>query len=158
MKKENFEQLIEINKNKFYKTAKAILKNEDDVYDVIQEALLTMYTKFDSLNNKKFFTTWGIRIIINKSYDYIRKYKKNISLDENEEGYNLTYKSNELEKIELEDLLNMLDDESKLITTLYYYDDLKIKEIASILNKPEGTIKYNLSEIRKKLRENLEVR
>lgn len=41
--KEAFNYLIEENKFKMYKTAKAILKNEDDVCDAIQEALIRAY-------------------------------------------------------------------------------------------------------------------
>ena len=36
---QKFTELIEENKLRFYKTAKIILKNDDDVYDAIQEAL-----------------------------------------------------------------------------------------------------------------------
>ena len=75
--KENFSQLIEENKLKFYKTAKIILKNDDDVYDALQEALLSMYQNYSNLNDKKLFSTWGTRIVINKCYDLLRKYKHN---------------------------------------------------------------------------------
>ena len=40
--KQKFTELIESNKLRFYKTAKAILKNDDDVYDALQEALISM--------------------------------------------------------------------------------------------------------------------
>ena len=75
-KEQDFDTLIEENKMKFYKTAKTILKNDADVYDAIQEALISIYQNYDKLENKNYFTTWGIRIVINKCYDLIRKNKK----------------------------------------------------------------------------------
>ena len=39
----SFTNLIKENKLRFYKTAKAILKNDDDVYDALQEALMSIY-------------------------------------------------------------------------------------------------------------------
>ena len=45
MGKGEFTKLIEENKLKFYKTAKVILKNDDDIYDALQEALISMYQK-----------------------------------------------------------------------------------------------------------------
>lgn len=152
----NFDVLIEENKLKFYKTAKTILKNDDDVYDAIQEALISIYQNFDKLENKNYFSTWGIRIVINKCYDMIRKNKKDVNmlyLDDEENSTEIPWDDKKnIEKFEMQDLINHLDDELKLITTLYYYDDLSIKQISEMLNKPQGTIKFKLSQIRNELR------
>ena len=75
-KDNKFTQLVQKNKLKFYKTAKAILKNDDDVYDAIQNALMSMYQNFNNLKEQKYFATWGVRIVINKCYDLLRKNKK----------------------------------------------------------------------------------
>ena len=75
-KEQNFTELIEKNKIKFYKTAKIILKNDDDCYDALQEALISIYKKYEQLNNKEYFSTWATRIVINKCYDLLRKNKK----------------------------------------------------------------------------------
>lgn len=62
MGKSEFTKLIEENKLKFYKTAKVILKNDDDVYDALQEALISMYQNYEQLKEKKYFSTWATRI------------------------------------------------------------------------------------------------
>ena len=69
-KRKSFTELLEENKLKFYKTAKIILKNDDDVYDALQDALLSMYQNYNALKDKKLFSTWGTRIVINKCYDF----------------------------------------------------------------------------------------
>lgn len=53
--KQKFTELIESNKLRFYKTAKAILKNDDDVYDALQEALISMYENYGQLKKKNIF-------------------------------------------------------------------------------------------------------
>lgn len=70
---EGFLELIEKCKVQMYKTAKAILKNEDDVCDAIQEALFSAYKNMKNLKNERYFKTWIIRITVNKCYDLIRK-------------------------------------------------------------------------------------
>lgn len=81
--KQKFTELIESNKLRFYKTAKAILKNDDDVYDALQEALISMYENYGQLKKEEYFSTWATRIIINKCYDLLRKNKKDIvSIDD----------------------------------------------------------------------------
>ena len=82
-KSKSFTELLEENKLRFYKTAKTILKNDDDIYDALQDALLSMHQNYDSLRDKSLFSTWGTRIVINKCYDFLKKRKNNvIALDE----------------------------------------------------------------------------
>ena len=77
-KEQKFTELLEENKLRFYKTAKIILKNDDDIYDALQDALISMYQNYDSLKKKEFFSTWGTRIVINKCYDFLRKKRNDI--------------------------------------------------------------------------------
>ena len=100
--KEKFIKLLEENKMKFYKIAKAILKNDEDVADVIQDALIKMYEGYENLKDKKLFSTWGTRIIINKCYDLIRKNKLRVYTEIDEEfeksKYNVHKDSYELDE------------------------------------------------------------
>lgn len=64
-----------------YKVAKAILKNDDDVADAMQETILTCWEKIDSLKKEDYFKTWMIRILINQCNSIYRKRKK-LVLDE----------------------------------------------------------------------------
>lgn len=52
---EAFVALIEQYKTQMYKTAKAILKNEDDVCDAIQEALMSCYKNIRKRKKRKIF-------------------------------------------------------------------------------------------------------
>ena len=73
---EAFGRLISSVKIKLYKTGMAILKNDDDTCDAIQETLISAYKNLGKLQNNEFFSTWITRILINKCYDIIRKNKK----------------------------------------------------------------------------------
>lgn len=152
--KEAFNYLIEENKFKMYKTAKAILKNEDDVCDAIQEALIRAYKNIGKLQSNEFFTTWLIRILINKCYDIarIRQTENGRVMDmemiENVECYD-TYEEESL----IKKVLNKIENDLKSITIMYYYDDLSIKDISEILKIPEGTVKSRLSRAREKIYE-----
>lgn len=154
---EAFEQLIKENKLKMYKVAKSILKNEDDICDAIQNALMSAYSNLNKLQNNKYFSTWLIRILINKSYDIINKNQKSYStttdIDEYNSDENLksfdSYNSESL----IENILCELEDNLKTITVLYYYNDYSVGDISIILNIPEGTVKSRLSRARKKIYE-----
>ena len=149
---EGFENLINSQKSKLYKTGMAILKNDDDTCDAIQETLISAYKNFNSLANIEYFGTWITRILINKCYDIIRKNKKVSYINEEVESnvntaYYDIYKSESI----VERVLNMIDSDLRLVATLYYYDEYSVKEISELLNIPEGTVKSRLSRARDKM-------
>ena len=159
MGKGEFTKLIEENKLKFYKTAKVILKNDDDIYDVLHEALISMYQNYEQLKNKKYFSTWATRIVINKCYDLLRKNRNNIiSIDEKvEKDMKIAqYDKYEVDEYGIKNAMKYLNEDLKLITILYYYDNYSVKEISGIINIPEGTIKSRLSKAREILKQKLE--
>ena len=145
---EEYIELINQNRAKLYKTAMAILKNDDDACDAIQEALMSSYKNLQSLQNKQYFVTWLTRILINKCYDIIAKNKKISYVDgevtENTAGYYDTYKV----ESSLENTLNKIDKDLREVVVLYYYDELSVSEIANILLIPDGTVKSRLSRAR----------
>lgn len=149
---EEFIELINQNKLKLYKTAMAILKNAEDVNDAIQDTLFSAYKNKESLKNKDCFTTWIITILRNNCFDIMKKNRNILSFDEsigeNNEEYYDTYKIDS----SLERILNQLDEELREITVLYYYDELNVKDIARVIQIPEGTVKSRLSRAREKIK------
>lgn len=84
-KNRQFEQLIDQELPKLRGLAFRILKNAADTDDVIQEALVKAYQRFDTFkNDKASLTTWVCRIVVNCSYDLLRK---RISEQKKLEGY-----------------------------------------------------------------------
>ena len=157
-KEQNFTDLIEENKLKFYKTAKIILKNDDDCYDALQEALISMYNNFEQLKNKEYFSTWATRIVINKCYDLLRKHKKNIiSFEDNYESdvQSSEFDNYDIDQYGIKKAMEKLSEDLKIVIILYYYDDYSIKEISNMIDIPEGTVKSRLSKAREILKKEL---
>lgn len=151
---ESFERLVNTVRVKLYKTGMAILKNDDDVCDAIQETLLSAYKNFSSLREKQYFSTWITRILINKCYDIIKKNKKVAYLNEQMEvEANESYYDRYKEDSTVERVLSQISPELKLVTVLYYYDEFSVKEISEMLNIPEGTVKSRLARARDKMYE-----
>lgn len=152
---EAFERLIEEYKLPIYKTAKAILKDEDDVCDAIQDTCLSIYKNINKLKNEKHFKTWVIRITINKCYDIVAKQKLNSKKEEkvqlNETRYENNFANNIIVKTDLENAINLLEEDLKLVTVLYYYNDMSISDISMVLNIPKGTVKSRVFRAREKL-------
>lgn len=151
---ESFFKLIETNKLALYKAAKSILNNDDDVADAIQETIISAYRNIKSLKDDSYFKTWLTKILINKCKDIMAKNKEVLILDNyKEEGYTQEF----LSKFEIEDMLNGLSKEQKLVISLYYISQFNTREISEILKESEGTIKSRLSRARNKLRKNTQI-
>ena len=129
----------------------SILKNDDDTCDAIQETLVSAYKNLKSLREPQYFTSWIIRILINKCYDIIKKNKKITYLNEKMQVEEDAYYEMYCNDSELEYVLKQLDENLKTVVVLYYYDDLPVADIAEILNIPEGTVKSRLSRARDKI-------
>ena len=152
--KEAFSRVIIKTKEAMYKTAIIILRNEDDAYDALQNALIKMYKNISNLENKEAFNAWSRRIIINCCYDLINKNKKVIDITSRlTENYEETTEDIYDCEDTLVQILEQIKPELRLTVTLYYYNDLSIKEIAQVLQIPEGTVKSRLAVAREKLYE-----
>ena len=66
-----------------YRTAYYILNNEQDAMDG-QEALIRVYTKINSYEEKAQFKTWVQRIVTNICIDKFRRTKPTVSIDEHD--------------------------------------------------------------------------
>ena len=147
---EAFLELINENKLNIYRVARGILSNEHDIEDAIQNTIIKAYEKINTLKKNEFFRTWLVRILINECNEIIRRNKRVVSINESnhEERYNDCY-----ENIDLTKAINSLSEELRVTTVLFYFEDMSIKDIASILNIPNGTVRSRLSRARKILRE-----
>lgn len=147
---EAFLVLINENKLNIYRVARGILSNEHDIEDAIQNTIIKAYEKINTLKKNEFFRTWLVRILINECNEIIRRNKRVVSINESnhEERYNDCY-----ENIDLTKAINSLSEELRVTTVLFYFEDMSIKDIASILNIPNGTVRSRLSRARERLRE-----
>lgn len=147
---EAFLVLINENKLNIYRVARGILSNEHDIEDAIQNTVIKAYEKINTLKKNEFFRTWLVRILINECNEIIRRNKRVVSINESnhEERYNDCY-----ENIDLTKAINSLSEELRVTTVLFYFEDMSIKDIASILNIPNGTVRSRLSRARERLRE-----
>lgn len=149
--KEAYKRLIEQYKKYLFHIAYSILGDEDDCGDAIAETIIIAYENLRKLREPKFFKTWITRILINESKKILLRKGKTTYLEDCEKEPAYQEKLNKEDKMDLQNALNTLSREQYNVIMLFYYNDLKINEIAKILNVPEGTVKSRLSSAKEKL-------
>jgi RNA polymerase sigma factor, sigma-70 family len=144
-----FSKLIKYYEKDMYRISKAMVKNDDDALDCIQDTILKAYENIKRLKKEEYFKTWLIRILINTCNNLIIDRKKNITYIEiSKHNEEIT----EFEKIEIKSVIEKLDDELRTLVMFYYYEDMTIKDMGTTLEIPEGTIKSRLSRARTQLK------
>ena len=93
--KEAFTELILSLKSDLYKIAKIRLKNDEDVYDAIQETMIVAFSSIKKLKKADSFKPWIIKILINTSkYSYKKTNKNDCISFEKIESYSSVSDSN----------------------------------------------------------------
>ena len=152
---EAFEQLIGSVREKLYRTAYAYVRNEQDALDIYQEAIYTAYVTIKKIKKPESFTSWMTKILVFKAIDFIRKESRHFTTDDEQVFSTLIDLENVDDMMHAMDLsvaFNYLTPKVKTIILLRYYHDLSVKEIAIIMNVPEGTIKSHLNRAKKELK------
>ena len=87
--------------------------------------------------------------MINESNTLYKKRSREISV-ENEHFVNLQV-NDKYKDVTLYNAINALDDDLRTTTILFYFEDMKYKDIAKVLDIKEGTVKSRLSRAKEKL-------
>ncbi len=156
MGKNNLEQqiadyVIQYKEN-HYRLAYSYVKNADDALDIVQESIYKALASMDSLKNPSHIKSWFYRIVVNTSLDFLRKQKRIGVVDEETlarlEGGTVDH----YENLDLQKALDALPVNDRSVVILRYFEDLKLEEIAAILNENINTVKTRLYKSLKKLR------
>lgn len=137
-----FVELLQNEKIKLYKMAYIYMKNENDALDVVQETVARAYSKIHTVKEERYFTTWLMRILINTAIETLRKNQKIVPIleQQSEQIQVLSYD----ERLDLLQAIEQLEEKYKTVILLKYYRDLSTKDIADLLDCPEGTVKTNV--------------
>jgi RNA polymerase sigma-70 factor (TIGR02954 family) len=149
---EAFFELISSNKQQLYRIAYSYLKSENDALEAIQEVTFRAYKGIKKVKQANYFKTWLIRIMINYCIDEQRKRKRLIFTEKEVASTNEDNETN----IAMQDAIYKLKANYQKVIFLKYYEDLTVQQIASVLEKPEGTIKTWLHKALKQLKVILE--
>lgn len=142
-----FAELVQLQMEGMYRTAYAILLNDADAADAIQDTLIILWDKLGTLKKPEFFRTWYTRILMNRCFDLRRKRVTEIPLEEwDEPAVEDDY------SIEWKDALQGIDEKYRVILELFYGQGYRTSEIADLLAIPDSTVRTRLARGREQLK------
>ena len=106
------------------------------------DAVMNSYENLQSLKKPQFFKTWITRILINQCNCILKRRGNIVPIHEHPE---LEYTAPDTSGRAFIELLSKLEEQYRIVLYLFYVEEFSIKEISSILEMNENTVKTRLS-------------
>ncbi len=159
MDMQHFETLYHEHYKKIFRTAYLVTGDYQLAEDATQEAFLKAFSRMETLRDQDKFASWVSVIAANYSVDLLRKNKKllftektDIQADHSQESSPHDFWEKKENLQEVREALQQLEPDERMLIVLKYFNELSIKEIASLHTVSPGTIKSRLFRAREKLR------
>ncbi|UQZ36754.1 RNA polymerase [Paenibacillus sp. PK3_47] len=146
--REAFISLVKQFENSLHYMAKSMLGKDEDVADALQETILKAYKSMHSLREPQFIKTWIFRILINECNSILSGRSRALVYAEVPESAS---PSDEYDKVDLREAVDRLEEKMKVVVILHYFEDLPLRQIASVLEISESAVKMRLSRARETL-------
>ena len=157
--------------NRAYRTARAILRDDAEAEDALQEAYLQAYRTIGSYRGEARLSTWLARVVANEALMRLRKQARRSaivplqpgvaveeinqiaenSMDKGPEG---SARRAEMRKL-LEERIDALPGAYRAVFMLRAVEEYSVEETAGILQIPEATVRSRFFRARSLLREGL---
>jgi len=145
--------------------ATAILGDETEAHDAVQEALISIWRELPTLREPDRFEAWAGRILVNACRQALKRRSRvrvrEIALQpESADGPGVLVAGGPAESLGREDALNRaferLDADQRALLVMHHLEERPLAEIAAVLGIPEGTAKSRLFTARRALQNALE--
>ena len=145
----SFGEIVENYYDDIYKFVFLMVKDKNDAADITQETFLMVERYLKSFKGESSIKTWLYRIASNEIKKFYKRQKRALK-------YKPKRNEDTRDYSDLKDAMEKLDKDSYEILFLRYFKRMNEKEIAFILNIPEGTVKSRLFNAKEKLRKVME--
>ncbi|RRN67144.1 sigma-70 family RNA polymerase sigma factor [Peribacillus simplex] len=148
MKKKDVNELfvtcLNDHKEDFYRLAFSYVKNQEDALDIVQESIKKALISIETIQKSGSIKCWFYKIVVRTSIDFLRKQKK-ITLVDDQTIESLSHgKVDTYNDIDLNNALDELPTQYKTVIILRFFEDLKLEEIAEIMDENINTVKTRL--------------
>ncbi len=156
-----FGTLVERYEKKLLRYGRKFLPRHEDIQDIVQDVFLSTYKNIQSFDRKQKFSPWIYRIAHNAFVNDLRKQSNRpvvlpdfdtlLAYHVVEDPGQRERDQRELRKM-LERSLDELTQKYREVLILYYVEEMSYKEIADILQIPQGTVGIRLKRAKETLR------
>ena len=149
--------------SKLYEEYKSLAANvifniagKESLEDLVQETFIKVWNGLPAFSFRSTHKTWIYRIAVNVALDHCRKnfgktevFSESVSPPSNDPELQTSHVNLSV------NALGQLSPQERAVVTLRIYEELSFKEIAAMLDEPEGTLKARAAKAKEKMKEYL---
>jgi len=160
---EALNELFGILQEPLFRYVRSLVRETSYAEDVLQEVFMRIYRKLKWLREPRALRPWAYQIATRESFRFLKREKhwSREVADESLEAmaFQTGDRSFPPELIEeVPDLLERLSPASRAVILLYYFHEMSLSEVATVLEIPIGTVKsrlaYGLTTLRREIQIN----
>ena len=156
--KQAFVALIDLHRQTMYATAMAVIHNEADAMDAIQDVILILWEKLHTLQNPKVFKTWMLRILVHRCSRMLKTKRREVPTDNVKDILTSPEEYTRLdEAADVQRSMELLSEDDKLILQLFYFEDLSVYQIAKVLSINPEAVRMRLSRSRRRFQKRFDM-
>jgi RNA polymerase sigma-70 factor (ECF subfamily) len=152
-------ELYRIYARSMYNVSMRIVNHVGEAEDILQESFVDAFTKITSLKNITGFGGWLKAIVVNRSLNYLKKRRLQLTDDmelaERVEDSNDNSEQTDWDIKQVHEAIQQLPDGYRVVLTLYLLEDYSHAEIAAMLNISESASKSQYSRAKASVRKQL---
>lgn len=143
-----------------YNKCLSFAKDEEEAKDLAQDVFLKLFVKLASFKGKSKFSTWLYAFTYNHCVNYVNR---NVNRKINRQSVEIEVADtivdsgskqidiDEMKVEKLQEALNMISSEEKMLLLMKYQDGLSIKELMAVFELGESAVKMRLKRAKDKL-------
>ena len=164
-----FEAIMRRHNQLLFRTARSILKSDEETEDALQEAYLHAWRALDSFRADARLSTWLVRIVVNEALGRVRRKhvpvipmdgtvntfapKDRLAVKADQQPDRTAMRAQLLNLLEAR--IDLLPETYRMVFMLRAVQELSVRETSEALDIPEATVRTRYFRARSLMRENL---
>ncbi len=155
---EAFRELLRLYKERLYWHLRNMVKDHNDTDDILQNTFIKVYRNIDKFKGESKLYSWMYRIATNEAITFLNKKSRSLQLSsedlqnaliENIES-DVYFEGDEIQ-LKLQRAIATLPQKQQQVFNMKYFQELKYREMAEILETSEGALKASYHIAAKKI-------
>ncbi|MBS3739217.1 MAG: sigma-70 family RNA polymerase sigma factor [Bacteroidetes bacterium] len=157
-----FAELVDFYKERLYWHIRYMLKNHEDTDDVLQNVFIKIYKNIHKFKGDSRLYSWMYRIAKNESLTFLKKRSKMLKISSEELQTHIVnnlesdvyFEGNQIQ-LQLQKAISTLPEKQREVFQLRYFEEMKYKDMAELLETSESALKSNYHHASKKVEDYL---
>lgn len=155
-----FKEVVSLYKERLYWHIRNMVKNHEDAHDVLQNTFIKVFKNIKKFKGDSKLYSWMYRIATNEAINFLNKKARQLQISSEDLQQRLitnlesdVYFEGDEIQLKLQKAIASLPAKQQQVFNMKYFQELKYREMAEILQTSEGALKASYHHASKKIEE-----